>query len=232
MKYVRYSLLLVLLFTFPEFSHPQDAVRDYDQAFGLDQTLCNGKKYYFIVPAGTRGDPFLVSPLYISGSVTLKGRCYRHVILNYDIYNQQILLQYADTKGVMLTIEVSKAWLDGFTLGSRTFERLKSEQQEAYYQVLGSGPVRVAYYWHKTLNLNEAIGSSNYQFSKAIRDSFVLFGGKTIQFKTRKGFIEIFDPSIRPQVKNYIRKNRIRLKRASDNAMADLINYVGKIWNP
>ena len=70
----------------------QDAAKELDRVFGPDQTLINGEKYDYCPPAGTKGSQYLATPEYLPGSVTLKGKCYRGLTLNYDIYNQQILL--------------------------------------------------------------------------------------------------------------------------------------------
>jgi hypothetical protein len=229
MKSIICSLLLSILVFSPGMLQSQNDARELDRVYGLDQTLCNGKKYAYFPPSGTTGHQFLLSFLFSSGSVTLKGKCYTDVSLNYDIFNQQLLLQYADENYPLNIIEISQAWLTDFHLGNMKFELLKLEQESKFYQVLGDGPVRILYFWRKTLNLNDAIGSTNLVFSKALRDCFVFMDGQLKPYTTKRSFIRLFDPKNRPEVKSYLRKNKVKVKKASDRVMSEMITVIGNI---
>jgi hypothetical protein len=207
----------------------QDAGQEADRVYGLDQTLCNGKKYSYKAPAGTKGNPYFLSPIFLDGTVTLRGNCYREVFLNYDIYNQLLLLRYKDETGSATTIEVSKAWLTSFSLGEKHFEYLDLEKQPRFFQVMGSGPLRILYHWRKTLDVDVAIGTNYLLFSGAIRDPYVLMDGQLKPFNTKRSLIRLFDPSLKPEIKTYIRKNKVRMKKASDREMEALIMHIGKL---
>jgi hypothetical protein len=229
MKSLLRSLLLVILFTFSKTLISQDAVKVLDRVYGLDQTLCNGKKYDYFLPSGTRGYQYLLSPDYVRGSVTLRGKNYTDVALNYDIFNQQLLLKYEDEKGSVNIIEVSKAWLTDFSLGNMNFELRRPEHPSRLYQVLGEGPVRILYYWWKNLGLDAAIGSSGYAFTRAVRDAYVLMDGKLRPFSTNKSLVGLFAPKHRQEIKSYLRKNKVKVKKASDQVMAEMITFIGNI---
>jgi hypothetical protein len=229
MKRVIFSFSMMILFILPVMLVAQEAVKILDGAYGLDQTLYNGKKYLYSPPPGTKGDQYLVSSLYSDGSVTLKGKCFHDVALNYDVFNQELLLLYADKNFPRNIIEVSKGWLTGFSLGSMNFELLSLEQEPRFYQVLGEDTVRILYFWRKNLGLNDVIGTANFVFTPPVRDSFVFMDGKLNAFWTKKSLIRIFEPQLRPQIKNYLRKNRVNVKKASDQAMTELIRFINKI---
>jgi len=223
------SLLLIILFSFSGTLISQDAVTILDRIYGLDQTLCNGKKYNYFLPSGTNGHQYLFSPDYVVGSVTLKGKCYQDITLNYDIFNQQLLLQYKDETGALNIIEVSKAWLKSFRLGNMNFEFLNLEQNPRFYQVLGEGPVRILYFWRKNLNLDVVIGSSDFTFTAAVRDSYVFMDGQLKPFRTKRKLIGLFDPGHRQEIKSYLRKNKVKVKKASDQTMEEMITFIGNI---
>jgi hypothetical protein len=229
MKRVICVFLLTFLISVSETVQCQQATLKYDKAYGLNQTLCNGKKYNYFLPPGTKGHQYLLSPDYFTGTVTLKGKCFWDVALNYDILNQQLLLQYEVEPGAWNIIEVSKAWLSGFSLGNRNFELLDLQQAPCFYQVLGEGPVRILYYWRKNLKLEVAIGSSDYIFSPPIRDSYVLINGQLRQYRSKRSLISIFGPDHRQEIKNYLRRNKIKVNKSSDQKMAELINFIGNI---
>jgi len=176
---------------------------------------------------GTKGDQFLLSPDFIAASVTLRGKCYQDVALNYDLFNQQLLLRYEDGMGALNIIEESKSWINGFRLGNMNFECLNLEHEPRFYQVLGEGPIRILYYWRKNLDLHVTTGSSDYTFTSAVRDSYVLLDGKLKPFRTKRSLIRLFDPGHRVEIRSYLRKNKINLKKASDNAISEMITYIG-----
>lgn len=229
LKGIMCSLSLVILFSISGTLVSQNAVKVLNRVYGLDQTLCNGKKYNYFVPPSTKGHQYLISPDFITGSVTLKGKCYQDITLNYDIFNQQLLLQYEDEKGALNIIEVSKAWLTSFRRGLMNFEFLNLEGDRRFYQVLGEGPVRILYYWRKALKLDETVGSSNFIFSRAIRDSYVLMDGQLKPFSTKRSLIRLFDPGHRAVIKSYLRKNKVNVKKASDQSMAGMITFISNI---
>jgi len=229
MKSIKCSLLLSILFSFSGTLISQDAETIFDRVYGLDQTLYNGKKYTYFLSSGTNGHQYLFSPDYIAGSVSIKEKCYQGITLNYDIFNQQLLLQYEDETGALNIIEVSKAWLKSFRLGNRNFEFLNLEQYPRFFQVLGEGPVRILYYWRKNLNMDVAIGSSDFTFTSAVRNSYVFMDGQLKPFRTKRRLIGLFDPGLRPEIKSYLRKNKVKVKKASDQAMAEMITFIGSI---
>ena len=220
-------IIMLTLLTGPMFS--QDTVTLPDRAYGPDQTLCNGKKYTCFLPPGTTGHQYLLSPGFTAGTITIGGKQYPDVSINYDIFNQELLLKFTDESGAVNIIEVSKGWLDGFRLVNRDFRYFAGSKDPGFYQVLGQGPVQVLYYWRKNLNLVAAVGSSNYAFTSAVRDSYVSIGGKRSPFTSKRSLVNLFAPGQRQEIKNYIRRNRIRVNKATDEVIAELVTFIGKI---
>jgi len=229
MKSIMRSLLLILFFSCSGTLISQNDVKVLDQVYGLDQTLYNGKKYNYSPPPGTKGDQYLQSPDYIDGSVTLNGKCYQDINLNYDIFNQRLLLQYESETGIRNNIEVSKAWLKSFRMGSMNFEFLDLEQKPRFFQVLGIGQVRILYYWRKNLDVDGSIGSYYLTFTRTVRDSYVLMDGQLKPFKNNRSLIGLFNQKIRQEIKSYMRKNKIKVKKTSDKAMEEMITFIANI---
>ncbi|MCX6249566.1 MAG: hypothetical protein NTX61_02330 [Bacteroidetes bacterium] len=229
MKTITHSLLLFILVSVSGTLLSQDTVKVPDRVHGPDQTLYNGKKYSYFLPTGVKGDQYLFSQDYLAGSLTLRGKCYLGLTLNYDIFNQQLLLKYNDEMGALNIIEVSKAWIKRFSLGSLNFEYLNLEQGPRYYQVLGESRVQILYYWTKTLVLDVVYGSSVYTFTPAQKDSYLFMHGQLRPFRNNRGLVRLFDPVHRAQIKSYLRKNKINVKKAADQTIVELITYIGKI---
>lgn len=208
----------------------QDVVKVLDRVYGLDQILYNGKKYNYFLPSGTKGHQYIISPDYIAGSVTLKGKCYQDILLNYDLLNQQLLLKYEDESGARNVIELSESWIKSFRLANMNFEFLNLEKAPCFYQVLGNGSVRILYHWRKNLNPDIAmIGSSGFGFTPAIKDSYILIDGELKQFRTKRGLIRIFDGRYRSAIKSYLRKNKVKVNKATDQVMEEMITFIDNI---
>jgi hypothetical protein len=229
MKSVKYSLLLVSLFFFTELVRSQDAVKVLDKVYGLDQTLYNGKKYSYAPAPGTKGHQYLSTPAYVDGSVTLKGKCFNDIDLNYDIFNQQLLLKYNDETGALVIIEISRAWLTTFRIGNMNFEYLNLENSPRFFQVFGEGKVRILYYWRKNQDVDGTIGTYFLAFSRPVKDSYVLMNGILKPYNTKRSFVRIFNPAQRPEIKSYLRKHKIKVNKASDQTITEMITFIANI---
>jgi hypothetical protein len=224
-----FSLLLACLFTFLSgITWSQTYFSSPDKKYGLDPLLYNGIKYTYFLPPGTGGHQYLQSFDYFTGTVTIKEEIFEGLTLNYDVYNQQLLLRYADEKGAFNIIQVSKAWLKEFQLGEKYFTYFDLGDGLKFYQILGAGQVKLVYYWFKNLNLD--VGSSgNFTFTPAMRSAYVLKEKQLIPFRNKRGFIKILRKENKKEIKRYMRKNRVKLKKASDREMTDLINYISNL---
>jgi len=229
MRSIRSSFLIIILISFSGNLICQDVVAVLDRIYGPDQTLFNGKKYTYYPPPGTERHQYLFSPDFVEGSVTIKGKNYNDVTLNYDIFNQQLLLQFPDKNGPRNRIEVSKARLESFRLGNMNFEYLKLEKEPRFFQVLGQSPVQILYYWRKNLDVNGIIGSYHLTFTRAVRDSFILKDGQLKPFNTKRKLITLFDPGIRPEIKSYLRKNKVNVKKASDRVIEEMLVFIANL---
>jgi hypothetical protein len=223
------SLLIISLFFFAAAVLSQDTIRYFDQVFGLDQTLHNGIKYTYAPPPGTHGHQYLASQFFSTGSVTIKGKQYNDVNLNFDILNQELLLKYADNHNPFNVIQISKSWLDGFRIGEMNFELVEVKNQPVIYQVIGEGPVRFLFFWRKSLDLDGAIGSYFYAYSQPVRDSYIQMKGLIVPFNSRNSFLKIFDASKRPEIKAFLRKNKINVRKATDQEMMGLARFIGNM---
>jgi len=220
-----FILAFILLFcTLLSFS--QVIKESHDPVYGFDPLLYNGRVYQFYVAPGTGGTQYLFDKFDTLGSLTLRGVTYNNLTLNYDIYNQLIILKYKNTVGSYSLIEISQAWLEKSSMSGCNFENVTNVSSgKSIYQVIGNGADKIMYYRNKELLIDNLGGSMNHYFSDTRKQMFVLTNNQLKPFKKRKDFIKAFSPSRQALIKTYIRKHNINLKTASDFNMTDLINY-------
>lgn len=207
----------------------QDNSLEMDRVYGLDPLLYNGEKYTYFLPPGTGGNQFLFSPDYFVGKVIIKGKSFEGITLNYDLYNQQLLLRYADETGAFNIIEISKVWLENFRLGDKVFQYLTFDDGPRFYQVLGNGPLFILLYWQKDLKLDASYGSTHFTFTPSLKSQYVLSGGKLLPFKNKRSLLALFDPVQKVEIRDYMQRNKIKLKKALDQDLTKLIIFIGNL---
>jgi hypothetical protein len=198
---------------------------NHDPVYGYDPLLYNGRMYVFYQP-GTGGTQYLFNDFDTKGSITLRGVTYTNLSINYDIYNQQLILKYKDAIGSPRLIEISFAWLESFTLNNNLFEiYTETDSTKRIYQVLGSGDKKILFYHQKELLLHNQQISGSYYFSKGTREKYVLNGNKKVKFNNNRSFISVFSLPEQELLKKYIRQQNINVKKTNDYILNELINY-------
>jgi hypothetical protein len=220
-------IFLLLFFLIVESGvHAQQSGSGLDDVYGSDPLLYNGKYYTFFPPLNTGGHQYFKDRQFENGSVTIRGITYSDLLLNYDIYNQQLILKYMFNTGATNLIIVSDAWLEKFNYGNTNFKILAApDTVKRIYQVLGSGSVQIMYFWKKALELDGYYGAKNHVFSAAKREMNVFIDSRILKYSNNKSFYYHFDPVKRSAIKAYIQKNKIRVKKANDETMNELLSY-------
>lgn len=230
-----YRWLLVLLSVLPvplycqEGSHSsyETLKKDAEAKFGPPASLLNGEKYYY--PYGTAlGTPYL--PSSREGSLLIKGTVYRHQDLKYDIYNQQLILEYHDLTHAPVSIVVGTEWLDSFTLGDRLFKKYTGNNGKLRFgQVICEGRFSCIYFWKKDYSPELQNGTRRYEFSDPERTAFILNDQHWTQFSGRGGFLKAFPKEYREPVRQLLKQSRTRIRKATDQEMRSLMELINQI---
>ena len=222
--------LIILLLSIPIASLSQQQQAEPVSAGSLDPLLYNGRIYSYFVPKSVAGNQFLFSTTFSVEQIRIKGKLYSNCLLNYDIFNQILLLNFKDNTGADRIIEVSKAWLESFTLSGAYFEPVIQDDGEViFYQVIGNGPTRVLYYYRKEFKLDKSYNPARYAFSPPIRESFVSRNGRLVRYRSNKSFVSIFDPANQEEIKKYLHINKVKVKKASDITMNEVLSFCNEL---
>lgn len=223
--------ILISFFTFIMIAVSAQVKSDnQDPVFGYDPLLYNGRVYAFFPKPGTTGTPFIFPEFDSRGSVTLRGITYVDLNLNYDVYNQQLVLNYKTALGSASLIELSLAWLESFEINRLHFEVVTgSDTSKRIYQVLGTGPHQIRYKLFKALLPDSRTSSRNYFFTNTEKEMYIFSANNMIRYKNNRSFIAVFNPVHHDAIKKFIRKHKIKVKKANDLKMAELINYCNSL---
>lgn len=223
---IKYFLLLIF-FSPLAFAQKAEINRN---VFNSDPVLYNGRFYFFFPPPGTEGNPFLTDRNFLIGTLRLKGIDYKNLMLNYDIFNQQLIMKYEVKTGASLQIIVSDAWLETFSFNGMKFEFLETDDgSKKIFQVIGKGPYHVLYFRRKKIELSPFHGSVNHMFSAPLKEMNLLSYGMIRRYHNNRTFCSLFDPAARDEIKDYLRELKINVKKADDDSIAGLITFCNSI---
>jgi len=201
-----------------------------DKVYGYDPLLYNGLAYYFYPPPRTQGTQYLFDRFDTEGSITVRGVKYEGQSLNFDIYNQQLVLKYKTAIGSESLLQISFAWLENFDLYNRHFEVITTADTiKEIFQSIGKGPAKALYYYARKLTVSNLTESSDHYFAQIQRTTYISIGDNRQKYINNRSFVKAFPEVNRDQVWKYIRKNKLKVQKADDGHMTELINYCNSL---
>ncbi|MEE4197808.1 MAG: hypothetical protein V2I54_09195 [Bacteroidales bacterium] len=220
-------ILIFQIFLHHLTTHSQETI---DSIYGLDPVLYNGKVYSYRTPPSVQGSQYLTQREFVPGEVIIQDKTYTHHLLNYDIFNQEILLQF-ETDYKTATIQLNKEKVDAFTLDSRTFKLIQNEEKNTYeiFQFFGRGKYVVLYFWEKNLELIDRSGDSYWSFSKPQKTMYLQFNNEKHRFRNNRTFLTHFTKSQKQEIKTYLKQNKLNLKRITDTELNQIIHFCNQL---
>lgn len=204
----------------------QETFNIADPLYGSDPLLVNGRYYNFFPPPKTDGNQYLADPQFEKGSLTIRGETFSDLMLNYDIYNQQLLLAFRNNAGADNLIIISDAWLEKFSFRGMNFEMIAfHDTVKSIFQVIGSGPGIIGYIWTKNLEPDSFHGARYYSFSLPKKEMIILSGDQMIRYRNNRTFYAALDEKRRTAVREYLARQRINVKKATDSTMGEVIGF-------
>ena len=185
-----------------------------DGAFGMDQELVNGSQYYNR-HLQAAGHPYFMENSYRNASVSIRGRLFDDVSLKYDVYYQQVLLEYTSFSGAPNQVILVNEHLDYFTLGNYLFEQREGMQGLSFYQKIETSSFTCYVHWRKRLDPVKQQANITEQFSAERRSFSILVDGEELSLSNKKRFLSCFDPLMQKDLKRVLRERHFSFRRSS-----------------
>lgn len=200
-------------------------IRNYfDRSYGSDYNLLNGRRYYLYYSSNSH--PFLFSDQSLPGDLILGGIPYHGVPINYDLYQQELLLQYISQSGETRHVILNMEQVDEFVLDRKVFHKISLEGRDrGYAQVLRADDLGFYIFFSKKLNETPSMNTTPYHYTKLAKHIYLEREGTAEPVGSRGSFLQQFDPGDRQAIKQYMRQHHIRLKKASDDALTGLLRF-------
>jgi len=194
--------------------------------YGIDHELVNGIELYNLY-RHVKYHPYYLGEESLQGSVTLSGKRFDHLIINYDIYNQWLVLDYKELSGGINKVILEPLHTDGFQLGGNYFEKLALDDRGLlFYQVIRVNDLTCYIHWKKMM----ASISNNINFGEGFSDPwrtfFLEYEGTIYPFSNRRNFASIFSGTSGREISVYMRKNNIRFRKVSIQNLTGLLEHI------
>jgi hypothetical protein len=234
----RNIFLIIILFTISSGTglygiYPEKLINSYSNIPHRDtikerQILYNGtiwtNRYHRI-----KGDQFLFSGYFIPSTVSKNGKTFKNVRIKYDIYSDEIITP-VNSEDIL---QLNKEMVDSFTLSFENkiykFTNILNDTLKGfkgYVNVLYKGKSALYLKYKKTITLED-----NYQSDGAFNQTSQIYfkrGNNIYPIKSTADLLIILSAQ-KDQIKNFIKKNKLRVSKKIPESFVPVIRYYDSI---
>jgi hypothetical protein len=193
-----------------------------------NQILFNGKVWRNLYSM-IKGDQFLFSTEYLPGSLTINGITFNNLSLNYDIYNDEVLIR----KSPGSVVQLNKEMIDSFTLiFDFKIYRFKNTLEDSlpglngFVKVLYSG--KSALYIKYRKEIESLAVDDKYDLFFRTYKLYLLERGTVNQVSGKSDFLKVLEGN-KTQIKDYMKKNKLKVSKKEPESFVPVIRYYDSI---
>lgn len=210
---------------FGEFFNPvqiqKDPVRE-------NQILYNGKLWSNLY-TNVKGDQFLFSKSYLPGSLTISGKTYKNLNINFDIYNDEVTIPKND--GTIL--QLNKEMVDSFTLvyefKTYSFRNTQADSLpgiKGFVNILYNGKSALYVKYKKELDILAV--DDKYDLFFQTHKIYLVKGSTVVQVSNKSDLLKSF-PEEKASLKAFMKKNGVKISRKVPESFIPVIRYYDSI---
>jgi hypothetical protein len=195
----------------------QDPIRE-------NQILYNGKVWRNLF-TNVRGDQFLFSKEYLPGSVTMNGKTYKNLNINYDIYNDEV----TTPKNNGAILQLNKEMVDSFSLifEFNTF-RFKNTNEDSIHGIKGFVNVlyegKSALYVKYKKEIDLLAVDDKYDLFFQTHKIYFVKKGMVYQLNGKSDLLKALQ-EVKTQIKDFMKKNGIKVSKKVPGSFVPVIRY-------
>jgi hypothetical protein len=186
----------------------------YHQSVPRHQLLKNGREYkhFYLL---TEGHQYVGPMTMQSGELHYEGIHYPELKMNYDVYNQLlVVLLFLETKQQYIIPNPHK--IQSFTLGDRQFVNFRDSSfailPAGIYEKLNADtrPLVLLRHQKSLIKDFDSFTQNQYRFER-ISQYYVIYQGRAWPVKRKKDLLSVFGEA--PDITAFIKKEKLRFKR-------------------
>lgn len=202
-----------------------------NQFYGTDPLLVNGRKY-FEPHYNAKGHPYFISDQWQTGTISMDGKQFESTGLLYNLYIDRLILRASVNQNDTIYLLIDNLHLDSFTISGHHFvnnAKLPGNHKlTGYSEVIYKGSFSVIKKHNLDFIPEYANNKSTGHYSKPQHTSYILVNGKIINVTTKKMLLTYF-PEHSRQIKQFIRKNKIKYSKAENHILQFLYKHCDEI---
>jgi hypothetical protein len=175
------------------------------------------------------GDQFFGTQLFVPGTVSIDGHTFKNLRLKFDIYSDEVIIPLNREE----IIQLNREMIDSFslTVDNKTYTFLNFQNDtvsglSGYCNLLCSGKASLYVKYIKTIS-TAVTEQSDGEFNQ-IYKVFLVRNGIISLIKSKNDMINVLGDK-KPQLNEFIKKNRIRISRFDPGSFLPVIMYYNSI---
>jgi hypothetical protein len=192
------------------------------------QILYNGilweNKYHRI-----KGDQFLFSEFFMTGTIFIDGKTFNKVRIKYDLYLDELLTPLNRDE----ILKLNREKVDSFNLGVEDkiyrFINIRNESVKGfkgYINVLYEGKSKLFVKFNKEISPTSSVQYDGEFYQT--QQTFLIVENIVYQINSQRDLLRVLNANGN-QVKNYIKKNKIRISKSMPESYVPVIKYFDSI---
>jgi len=203
------------------------AMNTYSRIMNHNYDIVNGPEY-IVFHKLYHTNPFFQSATICSGTVFYNGHIYSDYKLIYDIFKDEIVVNYLTPSGYLKLISLNKHFVDSFDISvnniTSRFQKIlfkpEDEMKDGYYEIKFRGKAILLLRYIKTMS--QVDGQDEY--FDALK-KYILLNGEYHTITTLRKFIKLFGEN-KNEMKKYIRSLRVvSFRKISDIELIQIFAY-------
>jgi len=194
--------------------------------YRADDRLVNGK-YYKPRHFFAEGHPYFNKNEWVDGTLFIKGIQYNKIPIKYNIEDDKIIIKSILEDRISKNIVLHNSFVDSLIIGSHIFHNTNNfslDEPIGIVEHIYSGEIK-AYFKHRCEFKDELSERQQHgKYLKARKKLFLYDGDSFISIQTKKDFLMYFEEH-KKEVKQFLRKNRISIKKATAYQIVKLIQF-------
>ena len=201
--------------------------------YGTDDALVNGQPYA-LKYREVKGHPFFGDDKWSEETLTVKGKTFHNVKLNYDIESDKLILNTKYNENSYIIIELSNEVIDSFNIQSHHFinaAQLKIDAGEIkFFEQIYKGNFSFLIKHKKILNKAYYDTPPYGRYTKMISVHYIFEKGELKKINSKKSFLKYFHKN-KKEIRAFMRKNKIKYKKANHKQLQVLMKYCDNLIN-
>ena len=200
--------------------------------YPANDEIINGTVYYY-PNKKIKGTPFFNNEKWNVATLFLKNKAYPSLRLKYDLVNNELIIKYKFNNNVEKLINVNKAHVDSFILGSFLFINSKlilpyTEEITFYNQVYKGNISMYRSYDKRFIDMYDDRFPAG-KFSTLSNDLYLLENNELYGISNFNSFLHFFKKEFRNKIKRYLKNNNIEFRDASQSQLENIMKYCNSL---